>query len=90
MKATIEIPDDLYRQVKARSALSGQSVRDVTIGLYRTWLLEGTSPQTRPDAATPVAAADAWLTAWDRLWEQVDRAAGGSGTTRDALTADRR
>ena len=30
MKATIEIPDDLYRQVKARSALQGQTIREVT------------------------------------------------------------
>ncbi|MDO8665154.1 MAG: hypothetical protein Q7J79_00980, partial [Gemmatimonadales bacterium] len=27
MKVTIEIPDDLYRKVKARSALEGRSVR---------------------------------------------------------------
>ncbi|MGH7490585.1 MAG: hypothetical protein ACREMY_33980 [bacterium] len=30
MKATIEIPDDLYRQIKARTATRGRSVRDVT------------------------------------------------------------
>jgi hypothetical protein len=40
MKATIDIPDDLYRQVKARSALEGRPVRDVAIELFRRWLGE--------------------------------------------------
>jgi len=38
MKATIEFPDDLYRQVKARSALEGRSIREVALGLFRDWL----------------------------------------------------
>ena len=38
MKATIEIPDDLYRQVKARAALQGHTIREVTIELYQAWL----------------------------------------------------
>ncbi len=31
MKATIEIPDELYRQVKAVSALQGRTIREVTV-----------------------------------------------------------
>jgi hypothetical protein len=31
MKATIEVPDDLYRRVKAKSALEGRAVREVAI-----------------------------------------------------------
>ena len=38
MKTTIDIPDEVYRQVKARSAIEGRSVRDVTIGLFRGWV----------------------------------------------------
>lgn len=38
MKATIDVPDDLYRRVKARSALEGRSVRDVALDLFRGWL----------------------------------------------------
>lgn len=38
MKATIELPDELYRQVKARSALEGRSVRQITEILFRNWL----------------------------------------------------
>ncbi|MBI4349793.1 MAG: hypothetical protein HY553_23350 [Elusimicrobia bacterium] len=39
MKATIEFPDDLYRKVKARSALEGRSVREVALDLFRRWLV---------------------------------------------------
>jgi hypothetical protein len=38
MKATLEIPDDLYRQVKARSALEGVPLRAVAEELFRRWL----------------------------------------------------
>jgi hypothetical protein len=40
MKATIDIPDDVYRKVKAKSALEGRPVRDVTVQLFRQWLDE--------------------------------------------------
>ena len=40
MKATIEIPDDLYRQVKAKSALRGQAVREVVMSLFQGWVAE--------------------------------------------------
>ncbi len=32
------IPDEMYREVKAKSALQGQSVRSVTVMLYDIWL----------------------------------------------------
>jgi hypothetical protein len=38
VKATIDIPDDLYRKVKAKSALEGRPVREVAIELFRRWL----------------------------------------------------
>lgn len=38
MKATIEIPDALYRRVKARSALEGVPLRAVAVELFRRWL----------------------------------------------------
>ncbi len=40
MKTTIEIPDPLYRQVKAKCALLGKRIRDVTIELYSQWVAE--------------------------------------------------
>jgi hypothetical protein len=40
MKATIDIPDELYRKVKAKSALEGRPVREVAITLFRSWVNE--------------------------------------------------
>ncbi len=40
MKATIEVPDELYRWVKAKSALEGRPVREVAIHLFRRWVEE--------------------------------------------------
>ena len=38
MKATIEIPDELYQKVKVKSALEGRPVREVAIALFRSWV----------------------------------------------------
>lgn len=38
MKATIDIPDALYRSVKARTSLEGLTVREVAISLFRAWM----------------------------------------------------
>lgn len=51
MKATVEIPDDLYRRVKAKSALRGQAVREVVITLFQGWVAE----EDDAAAAEPVA-----------------------------------
>ena len=38
MKATIDLPDDLYRRVKARSAEEGRRIREVAAELFLRWL----------------------------------------------------
>ena len=48
MKATLEIPDELYRNVKARSALEGRPVRAVAVELFEKWL----SGEIETDAKT--------------------------------------
>lgn len=40
MKLTLDIPDELYRRVKARSAMEGRPVRAVAVDLFRKWLEE--------------------------------------------------
>lgn len=55
MKATIEVPDDLYRQVKAKSALEGRAIREVAIELFRGYV-EGPG---RTSAAELTAAQSA-------------------------------
>ena len=82
MKATIDIPDDLYRQVKAEAALRGLTVREVTTRLYRRWLREDEGGQTRESPA-------AWLRSWlDAADEAIGDAPEG-GSAREELTAAR-
>jgi len=38
MKTTVEIPDTLYRQIKARAALKGQSIKDFLVEAVRAKL----------------------------------------------------
>ncbi len=62
MKATVDIPDQLYRQIKSRAAMEGRAVREVTIELYEQWLANASAPgQTESRDAT------AWLARWDEL-----------------------
>ena len=54
MKATIEIPDELYRQVEQKSALEGRALGEVAEELFRLYLEpdrgrpEGASKQPEP------------------------------------------
>lgn len=45
MKATFQIPDDLYREVKAQTARDGRTVRDVAISLFEQWLRQKKQPE---------------------------------------------
>lgn len=45
MKATFDIPDNLYRSVKARSALEGRPLRSIAIELFQNWLQAPPTPQ---------------------------------------------
>ena len=83
MKATIDIPDDLYRQVKAEAALRGLTVREVTTRLYRRWLKEG-------EGANALEAPSVWLRSWlDEADEAIGRAPPGP-SARQELARDRK
>lgn len=47
MKATFDIPDDLYRQVKARSAMEGRPLRSVAVELFQNWLQGNHQPAAK-------------------------------------------
>lgn len=52
MKATIDLPEDLYRQVKAKSALEGRSIRGVTAELLAAYVSgQALLPLPAPDPA---------------------------------------
>ncbi len=44
MKATLEIPDALYRRVEARSAIEGRPIASVAADLFEKWLGEIPEP----------------------------------------------
>lgn len=82
MKATIEIPDDLYRRVKAKSALQGRTVREVTMELYQTWLVD--APVT-----TAAPSPEQWLEEWLKLADEYMQDAPPGPSARELLEEDR-
>ncbi len=64
MKATLDIPDDLYRRVKARSAMEGRPIRSVAVELFQSWLDGPQKLETQPPRAELTEAeleAAPWL-----------------------------
>ena len=73
MKATIEIPDELYRRVKAKSAIEGQAVREVVMHQFQGWLGEtGELPADKP-VLVHGRPAPAWFGAARKYAQRVKR-----------------
>ena len=90
MKATIDVPDALYRRVKARSALEGRSVREVTVFLFERWLDESPGLADTLAGVDRPSAGASWLERWDAIGARVDEAATDPRTTREIVAADRK
>jgi hypothetical protein len=80
VKATIEVPDELYRQVKAKSALEGRAVREVAIELFRGYVgHQAAAPRgelTVGEAAARAFAGreiPAWFGAFEKYARRVER-----------------
>ena len=71
MKATIDIPDDLYRQVKAKSALQGQSVREIVMHLFLNWIKAPDDSHDRAAVKSADLARPAWFGAAQKYARQV-------------------
>lgn len=56
MKATLEVPDELYRQVKAKSALEGRTLKQVAEELFRRYV-SASEPASRPEAGPSPSGA---------------------------------
>lgn len=82
MKATIEIPDELYRQVKAKSALEDRTIREVTIELYQAWIKQ---ELPSPDKRSPMEALEELF----KLADQLTANAPPGPTARELLEEDR-
>lgn len=56
MKATFDIPDEIYRRAKARSAIEGRPLRAVVMELFQAWLDREPEPaKADPPPATRAA-----------------------------------
>ena len=82
MKVTIDLPDDLYRRAKARAALLGRTVREVTIELYGQWRGDIPGPGTGQ-------SAEQWLDEWQGLGTSLLAGAPDGPTASDVVRADR-
>ena len=82
MKATMDIPDDLYRQIKSEAALRGLTIREVTTRLYQRWLSEGQARETRE-------APTVWLRSWLEAADEAIHRAPPGRSAREELAADR-
>lgn len=80
----MDIPDELYRRVKAKSALLGRSVREVTAELYRRWLDEQLEGQ--PGRESP----EGWLRGWLAQADEALEHAPPGPSAREILGRDRR
>ncbi len=93
MKATIDIPDELYRRVKAQAALDGRAIRDVAIELFTEWVgdeFPSRNPKTKAGPATGDRGSD-WLARWLELGAKVQAApAIDPRPVSEIIRADRR
>lgn len=78
MRTSLDIPDDLYRSLKARAAMEGRTVREVAVNLFRGWVGEeaGAGSEPEPDRGSVPSAEDtrqAWLERWQALGKEMKR-----------------
>ncbi|MEI8243884.1 MAG: hypothetical protein WCI17_11495 [bacterium] len=93
MRTTVDIPDALYRQVKARSSQEGLAVREVTVALYLQWI-EGRTHLAH-EAASPAGTGhteevDSWLLRMRKLGDGIRRGSKDPRSCTSILAADRR
>ncbi|MFN8521217.1 MAG: hypothetical protein U0667_17955 [Chloroflexota bacterium] len=55
--------------MKARAALDGRAVRDVTIELYERWLGDREAPGS--ELSAPLSGAE-WLAGWQELGKEIE------------------
>ncbi len=71
MKATLDIPDALYRRVKAKSALAGHPIREVAIRLFSEWADQ--PPEAAPALEEPPKKLPPWFGAANSYAAKVKR-----------------
>jgi hypothetical protein len=93
MKATIDIPDELYRRVKAQAALDGRAIRDVAIELFTEWVGDElpTPPASLRNRPSKGDRGSEWLARWLELGAEIEAApAIDPRPVSEIIRADRR
>jgi hypothetical protein len=67
MRTTIEIPDALFREAKARAALEGRSLKELVLRGLRLALQGETTPQTATAHFPLIASNDAHRRTTDEI-----------------------
>jgi hypothetical protein len=98
MKATIDIPDDLYRRVAAESARQGRPVDAVVADLIQRSLDDAydarlSQEHAHDQSGTPTKTrrqlAQEWLDEWLRMGEEAHRNAPPGPSAREILEEGR-
>ena len=89
MKTSIDLPDDLYRRVKSKSALEGLAVREVATALFAAWVDGRVADVPAGSIDRNEGNAD-WQYRWHALGSALAPFTGADKTLRDQLDADRR
>ena len=95
MKTSLDLPDDLYRRVKSKSALEGRAVREVATALFTAWV-DGRLPAVDADAPAgevgsgAPTASQQWVARWRELTTRVTVATTAPDGLVDQLHHDRR
>ena len=61
MRTTLDIPDTMYRRIKARSAEEGRTVRSITLVLYSQWLGDSQPEERHGSTRRRRTAKPAWF-----------------------------
>ena len=85
MKATIEIPDELYHRVEARSAREGRPIHDVAVELFRRWVDEDTAGRILDSRRS----REQWLNDWFQMADEAFKDAPPGPTAREILEQGR-
>lgn len=89
----MEIPDEIYRKLKARSAAQGKSVREVMVSLVQEWLKDsgkgGTSTVEQNTDETHEDDKTAELRRWLDIGLAYDREAPSGPSAMDYIREDR-
>lgn len=88
MKTTMDIPDELYRSLKARAAIEGKTIREVAVNLFRGWV-EEVAPD-KPPSAHAEDPREAWLARWQALGDEMKRQNADPRSAVQILLDDRR